>query len=603
MKKKLLLTSILSIVMCLSLITGATFALFTSESTVNVAVTSGTVKVTATVDGFEYKTLKVTEWTKATNNETDFDGIGGSAKLVNGGELTLDKIVPGDAVKFTVKVENASDVTIKCRTSVRNLSESSALFDELKVTVNDNDFSDAKISDWTEVVPTTTSVETFNIVIELPENTPSVKNDVNLMGETAKLQIMVEAVQGNATTTNDVPVSTAGELEAAIASGTGKPITLSGDLGINKAIEISGDVVINGNGETIDRASGYTGAIFTVKENASLTLNNVIIDSSAIVQQATGYSARTYNSNVVATESVIVAEKNAEIILGEGVKIMNHKGSYAINLGTRIGATLVIDGAEIINCDTDNGVIWGGGHITMKSGKISGNHSKGIAGVIRMVSSCNFTMIGGEITNNVAEGDGGVIWGYGSSTYNLEGGKIAYNESKGTGGVIYSGTYSVINISGDFEMHDNKAANSGAIRLTDHTSLNMTGGKIYNNTQNGEDNCFNTWNNTISITGGEISDNISYFGGLGLTIGGNAKITGVIAYGLSTNHNTAYLGETFEGFSFTVNENNTNFAQFNLNPADGYVYTEGDEAKLVCLNEGYTTYWDSTTETFRLKAE
>ena len=83
MKKKVLLTSILSIVMCLSLIAGATFALFTSESKVNIAVTSGNVEVVAyvDVDSVEYKSLNIKDWTDATNGYTTFDSQGGSATL------------------------------------------------------------------------------------------------------------------------------------------------------------------------------------------------------------------------------------------------------------------------------------------------------------------------------------------------------------------------------------------------------------------------------------------------------------------------------------------------------------------------------------------
>ena len=43
MKKSVILSSIMLIALCLSLITGATFALFTSESSVNIAVSSGKV--------------------------------------------------------------------------------------------------------------------------------------------------------------------------------------------------------------------------------------------------------------------------------------------------------------------------------------------------------------------------------------------------------------------------------------------------------------------------------------------------------------------------------------------------------------------------------
>ena len=50
MKKKVVTLSLLTIIMCASLIVGATLALFTSKSDVNIAVTSGNVEVVATVD-------------------------------------------------------------------------------------------------------------------------------------------------------------------------------------------------------------------------------------------------------------------------------------------------------------------------------------------------------------------------------------------------------------------------------------------------------------------------------------------------------------------------------------------------------------------------
>ena len=47
--KKILLSSILTILLCASIIVGSTYALFTSESTTNVAITSGKVEVGAHV--------------------------------------------------------------------------------------------------------------------------------------------------------------------------------------------------------------------------------------------------------------------------------------------------------------------------------------------------------------------------------------------------------------------------------------------------------------------------------------------------------------------------------------------------------------------------
>ena len=61
------------------------------------------------------------------------------------------------------------------------------------------------------------------------------------------------------------------------------------------------------------------------------------------------------------------------------------------------------------------------------------------------------------------------------------------------------------------------------------------------------------------------------------------------------------MAADFNGFKFTVDENSKYFSNFNFKPAAGYTYTAGDEDKLVCMNEGYATYWDTATGTFRLK--
>ena len=125
----------------------------------------------------------------------------------------------------------------------------------------------------------------------------------------------------------------------------------------------------------------------------------------------------------------------------------------------------------------------------------------------------------------------------------------------------------------------------------------MTGGEIY---ENGENSIFLN-NNSASITGGTISDSFIYHGGLGLTLG-MANLDCVVTYNLGTNHNTAYLAKEFNTFKFIVNAEATNFSLFNFKPASDYVYTEGDEDKLVCLNEGYSMYWDETSKTFKLQA-
>ena len=63
MKKtnKRIVSSVASIALCASLVAGGSYALFTSESEVNVAVTSGTVKVVASVNEGSLKTYSMGE--------------------------------------------------------------------------------------------------------------------------------------------------------------------------------------------------------------------------------------------------------------------------------------------------------------------------------------------------------------------------------------------------------------------------------------------------------------------------------------------------------------------------------------------------------------
>jgi predicted ribosomally synthesized peptide with SipW-like signal peptide len=130
-KGKIVAGSILSIVLCSSLIAGATMALFTSESTTNIAVTSGNVDVIATINDLKTYSAKADsngtlsdENGKAysytqTNAKTAADEIstftnGGTAEISDG-TLKLDKITPGDKATFRIDIKNKSTVSAQYR--------------------------------------------------------------------------------------------------------------------------------------------------------------------------------------------------------------------------------------------------------------------------------------------------------------------------------------------------------------------------------------------------------------------------------------------------------------------------------------------------------
>lgn len=178
-----------------SLITGATFALFTSESEVNIAVTSGNVSVVATID----ETSIIKSHIEPNETGDGYDTVTGSfyngTAVVEGNKITLDKMVPGDKIDFDVNISNASNVAIKYQTVVGVVSDN-GLYSGLAVTMNGENFGGlTKKSDWTTcgAVKTATNLKTVAVSIALPQTEGNEYQD-----KSAEVYIGVNAVQGNA---------------------------------------------------------------------------------------------------------------------------------------------------------------------------------------------------------------------------------------------------------------------------------------------------------------------------------------------------------------------------------------------------------------------
>lgn len=200
MNKKALVTSLSVIVLCLSLIAGSTFALFTSESKVNVAVTSGKVDVTATMDNLTlYSPTSITTGgavEDATNAATATAFANGGTARAEGNTLTLTNITPGDKVTFKIKVKNNSNVTVKYRT-ILTCEGDTGLFSGLKVTIGGDEYiGETRVSSYSTLAAGTGDYE-FPVIIELPSSAPNA-----YQGKTMRLSYTVQAVQGN-TVTND----------------------------------------------------------------------------------------------------------------------------------------------------------------------------------------------------------------------------------------------------------------------------------------------------------------------------------------------------------------------------------------------------------------
>ncbi len=232
MKKKTLLTAILSIVMCLSLMAGATFALFTSESKVNIAITSGKVELTATVSDVYLKDLNETTYTRTVaDGETvgfeSQDGFTDTRTLkFDGQKLYLSNISCGDAVKFNVNVENTSTIAAKYRVII-STENNTGLFEGLVVGVGGKTFRGLTYTPW-KLLTANTDGETIGFEIELPD-TGNNAYDNKFKGKACDIVVTVEGIQGNAETFDDLFVQedvevSSGITEESVVLGTSNDI-------------------------------------------------------------------------------------------------------------------------------------------------------------------------------------------------------------------------------------------------------------------------------------------------------------------------------------------------------------------------------------------
>ena len=240
MKKRILASSIVSILICLSLIAGSTFALFTSESKVNIAITSGKVDVVASIDGLELYSME-----RACANNT-FEN-GGTA-TIDGNNLALTNVSAGDKAIVTIGFTNNSSIAVKYRLTTEINGE---LADDLVVSTVDSSNAYTAIfgqTEW-EKLEVGETVDSLKVAVELPVDAGEEAEGITTP---TNISISIEAVQGNVSFADKWDGSTVGD--TSWYNDTDMEFTL------NKAAQFVGlsDLVDNGNtfeGKTIKLAS------------------------------------------------------------------------------------------------------------------------------------------------------------------------------------------------------------------------------------------------------------------------------------------------------------------------------------------------------------
>ena len=241
-KSKTFLGAVLSIALCVSLIAGATFAIFTSESKVNIAVTSGTVKVTAEIgDLTTYSGVNITGTADDVLELTTANGTftNGGTATKEGNTIVLNNITAGDKVEFPVTVTNGSNVTVKYRMRV-SYANDNGLFSQLKMKIGE--YTNGTITAWEELQPGSAPM-TLACSIELPTS-------ATLQTGKCDISLLVEAVQGNvAVTDENYPASDNASLKQEMKKGGN--VELANDILVEDTIVAEKETKLDMKGKTI----------------------------------------------------------------------------------------------------------------------------------------------------------------------------------------------------------------------------------------------------------------------------------------------------------------------------------------------------------------
>lgn len=414
---KILLTSVLTILLCVSLIAGATFALFSGTTPTTIVVGSAKVKVTA---GFTNKV----EYSRDDQGEPTDEWLSGSADLdENGGVLTLNNMAPYDGVKFDITVYNHSTIGVKWQLQF-SVDDDNELFRALDIKLTDEQ---GEVFNWVDTDEGRLSVWAY-LAAAQGDNVPEGKihADISLpekagnevQGKECTITLTVFAIQGNAETVDPEetdPYTIDGEgnwsiynaeglvefqkyYDANYASGTGKGFE-------DKTVTLMKDInLANIEWQPIGLATGETTAFRGTFDGNRHTIRNLSINKPT--DQYVGLFARVvYDKctvkDLTISNATVVGGSYVGVVAGragsegnphfENVKI---EGKVEVTGKQFVGAFVGHMGANVDNVTVD---------VTSDSFVKGGSEVGGIAGVTR--SGAQQSGVYNKLTSNIS-----VIW-------------------------------------------------------------------------------------------------------------------------------------------------------------------------------------------------
>lgn len=328
-KRNTVVSAILAIMLCISLMAGATFALFTSESPVNIAVKSGKVSVLAVISdlkAYSPTTIAQDSDNIITNADNAAINSGDTHQFANGGtvsvednEIKIANITPGDKVTFKITITNYSNVKAKYRTTVQKGNDD-GLYAGLKFNIGGLYVESSTL--WTDLAAVTDTengevVAEYTCTVELPANAGNTYKD-----KSCSIAYNVEAVQGNAETVNDSESSN-------ITTEATETVTITTDENNNKVVAqevsiVSKDSIAVSENQTVSAAKATVPANVKLDESStdSLTLSvkETNVPSNITVVDTATRDAKNFDINISG-----VAEDNEEpitvsVYVGKGLR-------------------------------------------------------------------------------------------------------------------------------------------------------------------------------------------------------------------------------------------------------------------------------------------
>lgn len=284
--RKAMLSAAVAIAMCTSVMAGTTYALFTSESNVNIAISSANVEVAANA-------VKLTKYSAvADENGEMLDELGNKyaygapeTLAVSDGILKFENVKPGDKYELTLSVKNNSSIDVAYRTKFEFLRGDLKLMSAFKTTLDGKNVSNYKSytgawQDWD--ITDTVKTKTVTLVMEMPMNIGNAFKNLS-----ADINVSIEALQGNASRTEAVNeqvyyVTDTAQAQAALDAAAGKATVMlaAGNYGALSLRQTdSSDVAYT----LYDEADGGIHRLFVKTFERSVGELSVIGESGAIV--------------------------------------------------------------------------------------------------------------------------------------------------------------------------------------------------------------------------------------------------------------------------------------------------------------------------------